>query len=64
MSGYAADTNEIYVEVNPEVLLRGLRVPSINAKSVKMKLTNRVGPCMCIEAELVPKIFDWEIRPR
>ncbi|XP_055356686.1 checkpoint protein HUS1-like [Paramacrobiotus metropolitanus] len=52
MVGYAPDANEIFIEVNPEVLLRGFRVPQKNAKYIKIKLTNRVGPCMCVESEL------------
>jgi hypothetical protein len=62
MSGYdpdRQDTNEIYVEIKAGILMQSLKIPSINAKFVKIRLINKAGPCMSIEAELVGLHFRW-----
>ncbi|OWA53833.1 putative Checkpoint protein HUS1 [Hypsibius exemplaris] len=52
MSGYSEDANEIYLDVKAEILMQSLKVPSDCAKFVKIKLTNKNGHCMSVEAEM------------
>uniref|UniRef100_A0A8C8R567 Checkpoint protein n=1 Tax=Pelusios castaneus TaxID=367368 RepID=A0A8C8R567_9SAUR len=51
MEGVAAEHNEIYLEMTPENLSRALKTAQ-NAKTVKIKLTNKHGPCLTVAVEL------------
>ncbi|XP_057712046.1 checkpoint protein HUS1 isoform X2 [Corythoichthys intestinalis] len=51
MEGMSAQDNQICLEVIPENIFRALRTVQ-NAKSVKVKLTNKHCPCLTIAAEL------------
>ncbi|XP_030828780.1 checkpoint protein HUS1 isoform X2 [Strongylocentrotus purpuratus] len=51
MEGIAEDANEIYMEVNPDDLLRALKTAQ-TAKSVKIKLTKKFSPCLSLDVEL------------
>ncbi|XP_043832541.1 checkpoint protein HUS1 isoform X2 [Dromiciops gliroides] len=51
MEGVAADHNEIYLELAPENLSRALKTAQ-NAKTVKIKLTNKHCPCLTVAVEL------------
>lgn len=52
MEGVSSEDNEICLEVAPDNLFRALKTIQ-NAKSVKVKLTNKHCPCLSIAAELV-----------
>lgn len=60
MEGVAAEHNEIYLELTPENLSRALKTAQ-NAKTVKIKLTNKHCPCLTVAVELVRAevLFDW-----
>ncbi|XP_059582870.1 checkpoint protein HUS1 isoform X1 [Alligator mississippiensis] len=51
MEGVAAEHNEIYLELMPENLSRALKTAQ-NAKTVKIKLTNKHCPCLTVAVEL------------
>nr|XP_025979379.1 checkpoint protein HUS1 isoform X2 [Dromaius novaehollandiae] len=51
MEGVAAEHNEIYLELVPENLSRALKTAQ-NAKTVKIKLTNKHCPCLTVAVEL------------
>ncbi|EMP34344.1 Checkpoint protein HUS1 [Chelonia mydas] len=51
MEGVAAEHNEIYLELTPENLSRALKTAQ-NAKTVKIKLTNKHCPCLTVAVEL------------
>uniref|UniRef100_H3D7M2 Checkpoint protein n=1 Tax=Tetraodon nigroviridis TaxID=99883 RepID=H3D7M2_TETNG len=51
MEGVSSEDNEICLEVAPDNLFRALKTIQ-NAKSVKVKLTNKHCPCLTIAAEL------------
>ncbi|XP_075777813.1 checkpoint protein HUS1 isoform X2 [Pelodiscus sinensis] len=51
MEGVAAEYNEIYLELTPENLSRALKTAQ-NAKTVKIKLTNKHCPCLTLAVEL------------
>ncbi|ELU00492.1 hypothetical protein CAPTEDRAFT_167069 [Capitella teleta] len=51
LDGVSAEANEIYLEVNPDLMVRALRTAQ-NAKSVKIKLTKKHMPCLTLEVEL------------
>ncbi|XP_075442561.1 checkpoint protein HUS1 isoform X3 [Ascaphus truei] len=51
MEGVSADQNDIYLELIPENLTRALKTAQ-NAKTVKIKLTNRHCPCLTVAVEL------------
>ncbi|XP_031813114.1 checkpoint protein HUS1 isoform X2 [Sarcophilus harrisii] len=51
MEGVSADYNEIYLELMPENLSRALKTAQ-NAKTVKIKLTNKHCPCLTVAVEL------------
>ncbi|XP_053323756.1 checkpoint protein HUS1 isoform X2 [Spea bombifrons] len=52
MEGVSAEQNEIYLELVPENLSRALKMAQ-NAKTVKIKLTNKQSPCLTVAVELV-----------
>ena len=52
MEGVSAESNEIYLEVVPDLLVRSLRTAH-SAKWVKVKLTKKNFPCLTIEVDLV-----------
>ncbi|GAV04734.1 hypothetical protein RvY_14967 [Ramazzottius varieornatus] len=52
MTGYASDANEIYLELKVDTLIQSLKIPSQKAKCLKIKLTNKAGPSLTVEAEL------------
>ncbi|KAJ7322741.1 hypothetical protein JRQ81_019028 [Phrynocephalus forsythii] len=51
MEGVATENNEIFLEVTSENLSRALKTAQ-NAKSVKIKLTNKQCPCLTVAVEL------------
>ncbi|XP_053560555.1 checkpoint protein HUS1-like [Bombina bombina] len=51
MEGVCAEQNEIYLELIPENLSRALKSAQ-NAKTVKIKLTNKQCPCLTVAVEL------------
>ncbi|XP_058036461.1 checkpoint protein HUS1 [Ahaetulla prasina] len=51
MEGVSAENNEIYLELAPENLSRALKTAQ-NAKTVKIKLTNKQCPCLTVSMEL------------
>ncbi|KAK3783866.1 hypothetical protein RRG08_001898 [Elysia crispata] len=51
MEGVSAESNEIYLEVAPDLLVRSLRTAH-SAKWVKVKLTKKNFPCLTIEVDL------------
>ncbi|XP_059585331.1 checkpoint protein HUS1 [Alligator mississippiensis] len=51
MAGVAAEHNEIYLELTPENLSKALKTAQ-NAKTVKIKLTNKHCPCLTVAVEL------------
>ena len=51
MDGVSAESNEIFLDVIPDNLLRCLKAAQ-NAKSVKIKLTKKHTPCLTFEVEL------------
>ncbi|XP_053323757.1 checkpoint protein HUS1 isoform X3 [Spea bombifrons] len=52
MEGVSAEQNEIYLELVPENLSRALKMAQ-NAKTVKIKLTNKQSPCLTVAVELI-----------
>lgn len=52
MDGLSEESNEIYLDLAPDNLLRSLK-SSQNAKSIKIKLTKKHTPCLTFEVELV-----------
>ncbi|XP_073405947.1 checkpoint protein HUS1 isoform X3 [Dendrobates tinctorius] len=52
MEGVSAEQNEIFLELIPENLSRALKTAQ-NAKTVKIKLTNKHCPCITVSVELV-----------
>ncbi|KAK2583944.1 hypothetical protein KPH14_001203 [Odynerus spinipes] len=52
MSGVSEEQNEIYLECESAMLARSLGSFRSTAKSVKIKLTNKIQPCLTIEIEL------------
>ncbi|KAM3823143.1 checkpoint protein HUS1 isoform 3-T3 [Vipera latastei] len=51
MEGVSAENNEIYLELAPENLSRAFKTAQ-NAKTVKIKLTNKQCPCLTVAMEL------------
>ncbi|XP_064409349.1 checkpoint protein HUS1 [Latimeria chalumnae] len=51
MEGVSAEHNEIYLELAPENLSRALKTAQ-NAKTVKIKLTQKHCPCLTVSVEL------------
>nr|XP_054751716.1 checkpoint protein HUS1-like [Lytechinus pictus]XP_054751717.1 checkpoint protein HUS1-like [Lytechinus pictus] len=51
MEGIAEDANEIFMEVNPDDLVRALKTAQ-TAKSIKIKLTKKFSPCLSLDVEL------------
>ncbi|KAM4815120.1 LOW QUALITY PROTEIN: checkpoint protein HUS1-like [Thomomys bottae] len=51
MEGVSADNNEIYLELTSENLSRALRTVQ-NARTLKIKLTNKYFPCLTVSVEL------------
>ncbi|GFR92541.1 checkpoint protein HUS1-like [Elysia marginata] len=51
MEGVSAESNEIYLEVAPDLLVRSLKTAQ-SAKWVKVKLTKKNFPCLTIEVDL------------
>ncbi|KAI0215352.1 Checkpoint protein HUS1 [Lamellibrachia satsuma] len=51
MDGLSEESNEIYLDLAPDNLLRSLK-SSQNAKSIKIKLTKKHTPCLTFEVEL------------
>ncbi|XP_073405945.1 checkpoint protein HUS1 isoform X1 [Dendrobates tinctorius] len=51
MEGVSAEQNEIFLELIPENLSRALKTAQ-NAKTVKIKLTNKHCPCITVSVEL------------
>ncbi|KAM4705687.1 checkpoint protein HUS1 isoform 2-T2 [Rhinophrynus dorsalis] len=51
MEGISEEQNEIYLELIPENLSRALKTAQ-NAKTVKIKLTNKHCPCLTVAVEL------------
>ncbi|XP_068092613.1 checkpoint protein HUS1 [Hyperolius riggenbachi] len=51
MEGVSADQNDIYLEMVPENIARALKTAQ-NAKTVKIKLTNKHCPCLTVAVEL------------
>ncbi|XP_053783258.1 checkpoint protein HUS1 isoform X2 [Desmodus rotundus] len=52
MEGVSEENNEIYVELTSENLFRALKTAQ-NARSLKVKLTNKHFPCLTVSVELV-----------
>ncbi|XP_069870648.1 checkpoint protein HUS1 isoform X5 [Dipodomys merriami] len=52
MEGVSADNNEIYLELTSENLSRALKTVQ-NARTLKIKLTNKYFPCLTVSVELV-----------
>lgn len=52
MDGVSADANEIYLEIVPENLNKALRTTA-SSRSLKIKLTKKVVPCLTFEIEQV-----------
>ncbi|KAF7401403.1 hypothetical protein HZH68_007223 [Vespula germanica] len=52
MSGVSEEQNEIYLEFESAMLARSLGSLRSHSKSVKMKLTNKLQPCLTFEIEL------------
>lgn len=52
MDGLSEENNEIFLELNPEAMVRALKSATA-AKSVKIKLTKKHVPCITLEVELV-----------
>ena len=52
MEGVSEENNEIYVELTSENLFRALKTAQ-NARSLKVKLTNKHFPCLAVSVELV-----------
>nr|XP_040147858.1 checkpoint protein HUS1 isoform X3 [Ictidomys tridecemlineatus] len=52
MEGVSAENNEIYLELTSENLSRALKTTQ-NARSLKIKLTNKHFPCLTISVELL-----------
>ncbi|XP_015185998.1 PREDICTED: checkpoint protein HUS1 [Polistes dominula] len=52
MSGVSEKQNEIYLECEAAMLARSLSSLRLNSKSVKIKLTNKLQPCLTFEMEL------------
>ncbi|XP_069870646.1 checkpoint protein HUS1 isoform X3 [Dipodomys merriami] len=51
MEGVSADNNEIYLELTSENLSRALKTVQ-NARTLKIKLTNKYFPCLTVSVEL------------
>ncbi|XP_024418829.1 checkpoint protein HUS1 isoform X3 [Desmodus rotundus] len=51
MEGVSEENNEIYVELTSENLFRALKTAQ-NARSLKVKLTNKHFPCLTVSVEL------------
>lgn len=52
MSGVSEEQNEIYLECESAMLARSLSSLRLQSKSVKIKLTNKLQPCLTFEIEL------------
>lgn len=52
MEGLGEDCNEIYLEVTPEDIVQALKTGQIAAKSLKIKLTKKLSPCLTFEIDL------------
>ncbi|XP_047418700.1 checkpoint protein HUS1 isoform X4 [Sciurus carolinensis] len=52
MEGVSAENNEIYLELTSENLSRALKTAQ-NARTLKIKLTNKHFPCLTVSVELV-----------
>ncbi|KAK3926819.1 Checkpoint protein HUS1 [Frankliniella fusca] len=54
MKGVTEEDNEIYLELAPDMLIKALNSLKFSqvAKSVKIKLTNKIHPCLTFEVEL------------
>lgn len=52
MEGVSEENNEIYLELTSENLFRALKTAQ-NARSLKVKLTNKHFPCLTVSVELV-----------
>ncbi|XP_069870645.1 checkpoint protein HUS1 isoform X2 [Dipodomys merriami] len=52
MEGVSADNNEIYLELTSENLSRALKTVQ-NARTLKIKLTNKYFPCLTVSVELL-----------
>ncbi len=52
MEGLSEESNEIYLEVTPEDIVRAMKTAQ-NAKAVKLKLTKKFSPCLTFDIELV-----------
>ncbi|XP_046821611.1 checkpoint protein HUS1 [Vespa crabro] len=52
MSGVSEEQNEIYLEFESSMLARSLSSLRLQSKSVKIKLTNKLQPCLTFEIEL------------
>ncbi|KAK7466828.1 hypothetical protein BaRGS_00037095 [Batillaria attramentaria] len=51
MQGASTEANEIFLELNPENLLRALKTGQ-SARWIKLKLTNKHTPCLTVEVDL------------
>lgn len=52
MDGLSEENDEIYLQVQPDNLLKALRT-AMNAKWIKIKLTKKGTPCLTFEIDLV-----------
>lgn len=52
MSGVSPDKDEIYMELAIDLFMEAMKT-TVNAKSLKIKLTNKQSPCLTLEVELV-----------
>ncbi|XP_037693141.1 checkpoint protein HUS1 isoform X2 [Choloepus didactylus] len=52
MEGVSAENNEIYLELTSENLSRALKTAQ-NARTLKIKLTNKHFPCLTVSVELI-----------
>ncbi|KAB0804327.1 hypothetical protein PPYR_02685 [Photinus pyralis] len=52
LEGVSHEQNEIYLGLSTAMLLKSLSTVKQNAKSLKVKLTNKQAPCLTLEMEL------------
>ena len=53
MDGLSQENDEIYLQVQPENLLKSLKMAEKSAKWIKIKLTKKGTPCLTFEIDLV-----------
>ena len=53
MDGLSQENDEIYLQVQPENLLKSIKMAEKSAKWIKIKLTKKGTPCLTFEIDLV-----------